>query len=28
VIPREEETMERLFGQDYRNFMFRVRRWL
>lgn len=28
VIPREEETMERLFGQDYRDYMYRVRRWL
>jgi protein-S-isoprenylcysteine O-methyltransferase Ste14 len=28
VIPREEETMERLFGQDYRDYMFRVRRWI
>ena len=28
VIPREEETMERLFGQDYRNYTNRVRRWI
>ena len=28
VIPREEETMERLFGQDYRDYSYRVRRWL
>ena len=28
VIPREEETMERLYGQDYRDFTYRVRRWL
>jgi protein-S-isoprenylcysteine O-methyltransferase Ste14 len=28
VIPREEETMERLFGQDYRDYMYRVRRWI
>ncbi len=28
VIPREEETMERLFGQDYRDYMYRVRRWV
>ena len=28
VIPREEETMERLFGQDYRDYTYRVRRWL
>ena len=28
VIPREEETMERRFGQDYRDYIFRVRRWL
>ena len=27
VIPREEETMDRLFGQDYRNYTNRVRRW-
>ena len=28
VIPREEETMERLFGQDYRDYSYRVRRWI
>jgi protein-S-isoprenylcysteine O-methyltransferase Ste14 len=28
VIPREEETMERLFGQDYRDYSYRARRWL
>jgi protein-S-isoprenylcysteine O-methyltransferase Ste14 len=28
VIPREEETMERLFGQDYTDYQNRVRRWL
>jgi protein-S-isoprenylcysteine O-methyltransferase Ste14 len=28
VIPREEETMERRFGQDYRDYTYRVRRWL
>jgi protein-S-isoprenylcysteine O-methyltransferase Ste14 len=28
VIPREEETMERLFGQDYIDYQNRVRRWL
>src|SRR5579863_7283030 len=28
VIPREEETMERRFGQDYRDYSYRVRRWL
>ncbi|MGB8682344.1 MAG: isoprenylcysteine carboxylmethyltransferase family protein [Candidatus Binatus sp.] len=28
VIPREEETMERLFGQDYRDYAYRVRRWI
>ncbi len=28
VIPREEETMERLFGQDYRDYTYRVRRWI
>ena len=28
VIPREEETMERLFGQDYVAYKDRVRRWL
>jgi len=28
VIPREEETMERLFGEDYRNYTNRVRRWI
>jgi protein-S-isoprenylcysteine O-methyltransferase Ste14 len=28
VIPREEETMERLFGQDYAAYKDRVRRWL
>ncbi len=28
VIPREEETMERLFGQDYRDYTHRVRRWI
>lgn len=28
VIPREEETMERLFGNDYVAYKDRVRRWL
>ncbi len=28
VIPREEETMERLFGQSYVDYKTRVRRWL
>jgi len=28
VIPREEETMERLFGQDYAAYKDRVRRWV
>ncbi len=28
VIPREEETMERLFGQDYVAYKDRVRRWI
>lgn len=28
VIPREEETMERLFGQDYADYKNRVRRWI
>lgn len=28
VIPREEETMERLFGEQYRDYQARVRRWL
>jgi protein-S-isoprenylcysteine O-methyltransferase Ste14 len=28
VIPREEETMERLFGLDYVAYKDRVRRWL
>ena len=28
VIPREEETMERLFGQDYLAYKDRVRRWI
>jgi protein-S-isoprenylcysteine O-methyltransferase Ste14 len=28
VIPREEETMERLFGQDYVAYKERVRRWI
>jgi protein-S-isoprenylcysteine O-methyltransferase Ste14 len=28
VIPREEEKMERLFGQDYLDYQNRVRRWL
>jgi protein-S-isoprenylcysteine O-methyltransferase Ste14 len=28
VIPREEETMERLFGQQYRDYKNRVRRWI
>ena len=28
VIPREEETMDRLFGQDYLAFKDRVRRWI
>ena len=28
VIPREEETMERLFGQEYVAYKDRVRRWI
>jgi protein-S-isoprenylcysteine O-methyltransferase Ste14 len=28
VIPREEETMQRLFGQEYRDYTYRVRRWI
>jgi protein-S-isoprenylcysteine O-methyltransferase Ste14 len=28
VIPREEETMERLFGKDYVAYKERVRRWI
>lgn len=28
VIPREEETMERLFGASYLDYKARVRRWL
>jgi protein-S-isoprenylcysteine O-methyltransferase Ste14 len=28
VIPREEETMQRLFGQDYVAYKERVRRWI
>jgi protein-S-isoprenylcysteine O-methyltransferase Ste14 len=28
VIPREEQTMERLFGQQYLDYQSRVRRWL
>jgi protein-S-isoprenylcysteine O-methyltransferase Ste14 len=28
VIPREEETMERLFGKDYLDYANRVRRWI
>src|ERR1700722_16321129 len=28
VIPREEETMERRFGQEYRDYTYRVRRWI
>lgn len=28
VIPREEETMERIFGQDYVAYKDRVRRWI
>jgi protein-S-isoprenylcysteine O-methyltransferase Ste14 len=28
VIPREEETMARLFGQQYLDYQGRVRRWL
>jgi protein-S-isoprenylcysteine O-methyltransferase Ste14 len=28
VIPREEETMERLFGQQYIDYKNRVRRWV
>jgi protein-S-isoprenylcysteine O-methyltransferase Ste14 len=28
VVPREEETMERLFGQQYLDYKMRVRRWL
>jgi protein-S-isoprenylcysteine O-methyltransferase Ste14 len=28
VIPQEEQTMERLFGQQYLDYKIRVRRWL
>ncbi|MFZ2059723.1 MAG: isoprenylcysteine carboxylmethyltransferase family protein [Candidatus Binatus sp.] len=28
VIPREEETMERRFGQEYRDYTYRIRRWV
>ncbi len=28
VIPREEGTMERLFGKDYLDYTNRVRRWI
>ena len=28
VIPKEEDTMDRLFGQQYRDYKNRVRRWL
>ncbi|HYB90235.1 MAG TPA: isoprenylcysteine carboxylmethyltransferase family protein, partial [Candidatus Binataceae bacterium] len=28
VIPREEAAMERRFGQQYRDYTARVRRWL
>ncbi|MGB8411322.1 MAG: isoprenylcysteine carboxylmethyltransferase family protein [Candidatus Binatus sp.] len=28
VIPREEETLERLFGNDYTDYKNRVRRWI
>jgi protein-S-isoprenylcysteine O-methyltransferase Ste14 len=28
VVPREEETMERLFGQQYVDYKNRVRRWI
>jgi protein-S-isoprenylcysteine O-methyltransferase Ste14 len=28
VVPREEQTMERLFGQQYLDYQSRVRRWL
>jgi protein-S-isoprenylcysteine O-methyltransferase Ste14 len=28
VIPREEETMERLFGKDYLDYTNRIRRWI
>jgi protein-S-isoprenylcysteine O-methyltransferase Ste14 len=28
VIPREEETMERIFGQEYLAYKDRVRRWI
>ena len=28
VIPREEETMERIFGQQYVDYKDRVRRWI
>jgi protein-S-isoprenylcysteine O-methyltransferase Ste14 len=28
LIPREEETMERIFGQDYVAYKDRVRRWI
>ena len=28
VIPREEETLERLFGKDYADYKDRVRRWI
>ncbi len=27
-IPHEEETLEKVFGQEYRNYKQRVRRWL
>ena len=28
VIPREEETLQRLFGNDYVDYKNRVRRWI
>ena len=28
VVPREEAYMERAFGEDYRQYRMRVRRWL
>jgi protein-S-isoprenylcysteine O-methyltransferase Ste14 len=28
VIPREEATLEQLFGQQYLDYKIRVRRWL
>ncbi len=28
VIPREEETLERIFGNDYADYKNRVRRWI